>query len=121
MKANKSAISCCSIQVHCAPAPAPEHSVMHHGFGERCCRKGPSGFQQTASPEDPAAEELLCCMLSLTPLVSNLRQYLNIHYSEFHFSGPFFFFNWEKERKTRLAIVSRISVFLQERNEPLQS
>lgn len=65
----------------------------------------------------PAAEEALCCALSLTPLVSNLRQYLNIHYSEFHFSA-LFFFNLKKERKTRLATVSYI---LQERNEPLQS
>lgn len=41
---------------------------------------------------DPAAEKPLCGTLSLTPLVSNLRQYLNIHYSEFHFSAPLLFF-----------------------------
>lgn len=44
-----------------------------------------------------------CAVHSLTPLVSNLRQYLNIHYSEFHFSALLFFFKLGEGKKNKVS------------------
>lgn len=113
MKTNKSpALSCCIRQI------PPNSSMLCLGplNAQQCVTdlenlvagRDLKGSSKMPPFVGPAAEEALCCTLSLIPLVSNLRQYLNIHYSEFHFSA-LFFLNLKKERKTRLATVSYIS------------
>lgn len=125
MKTNKSAISCCIKKVSSMSSvllsQPLQHSIMSHRFGECCCQKGPKRFLQNASPCSSCCKAAI--VLYSLPHTISVKPSSIFKHSLFRISflcSSFFVKLWEG-MKTRLATVSCIPVFLQERNEPLQS